>query len=175
MRRAGRSGRGGRGRAKSKSNNKDSARSATPPPRSPTPPPPSNVNMSTAKKSDRRSAKLTDAQQDIMFEWLEQTPAIYDTNHEHHKLRVQLFGEQAVRMGSVDGTTLQLWFKSCRTVISKCKTRKSGTNWSPDTHGTPNEKRLWTKMSWLVPFIRPPRRHNLKSVIMKSNCRQCSI
>ena len=83
--------------------------------------------MSTAKKSDRRSAKLTDAQQDIMFEWLEQTPAIYDTNHEHHKLRVQLFGEQAVRMGSVDGTTLQLWFKSCRTVISKCKTRKSGT------------------------------------------------
>ena len=151
MRRAGRSGRGGRGRAKSKSNNKDSARSATPPPRSPTPPPPSNVNMSTAKKSDRRSAKLTDAQQDIMF------------------------GEQAVRMGSVDGTTLQLWFKSCRTVISKCKTRKSGTNWSPDTHGTPNEKRLWTKMSWLVPFIRPPRRHNLKSVSMKSNCRQCSI
>ena len=33
----------------------------------------------------------------------------------------------------------------------------------------PNEKRLWTTMSWLMPFIRTPRRHNLKSVSMKSN------
>ena len=175
MRRAGRSGRGGRGRAKGKSNNNDSARSATPPPRYLTPPPPSNVNMSTAMKSDRRSAKLTDAQQYIMLEWLEQTPAIYDTNHEDHKLRAQLFGEQAVVMGSLEGTSLQLWFKSCRTVISKCKTRKYGTNCSPLIHGTPNEKMLWANMPWLVPFIRPPRRHNLKSVSMKSNCRQCSI
>ena len=53
------------------------------------------------------------------------TPAIYDTNHDDYKRRIQLLGEQeqAVRMGDgLDGTTLQLWFKSCRTVISKFKT-----------------------------------------------------
>lgn len=102
-----------------------------------------------------------------MFEWLEQNPAVYDTNHEDYKKRIQLFGEQAVKMGEgIDGATLELLFKSCRTIISKCKTKtkKSGSNWNPAVHGTPNEKRLWGKMCWLVPFIRPPRRHNLKSV-----------
>ena len=90
------------------------ARCPTPPPRSPTPP--STVKKSTAKKPDRRSTKLTEVQQDIMFEWLEQTPAIYDTNHDDYKRRIQLFGEQTVRMGDgLDGTTLELWFKSCRT------------------------------------------------------------
>lgn len=146
----------------------DPSHSPIPPPRSPTARPPSKAKKFTANKPDRHSAKLTEAQQDTMFEWLEQTPAIYDTNHVDYKRRIQLFGEQAVAMGDgLDGATLELWFKSCRTVISKCKTRKSGTNWTPLTHGTPNEKRLWTKMSWLVPFIKPPRRHNLKSVSIK--------
>ena len=72
----------------------------------PTPPPPSKVKEPTAKKPDRCSAQLTEAQQDIMFEWLEQTPAIYDTIHVDYERRIQLFGEQAVRMGDgLDGTT----------------------------------------------------------------------
>ena len=134
-------------------------------PRSPTPSP--SETPKNKKKTERRHAKLTEAQQDTMFEWLEQTPAIYDTNHEDYKRRIQLFSEQAVKMGKgIDGETLELWFKSYRTIISKCKTKtmKSRSNWKPTVHGIPNEKRLWETMCWLVPFIRPPRRHSIKSV-----------
>ena len=75
--------------------------SPIPPPRSP------SKAKKTAKKAERRSAKLTGAQQDIMFEWLEQTPAIYDTNHVDYKKRIQLLGEQAIGEG-LDGATLEL-------------------------------------------------------------------
>ena len=44
-----------------------------------------------------RHVKLTDAQQDTVFEWIEQTPAIYDTNLEDYKRRIQLFGKLAVK------------------------------------------------------------------------------
>ena len=85
-----------------------------------------------------------------MFEWLEQTPAVYDTNHVDYKRRIQLFGVQEVTTGDgLDGATLVLWFKSCRTVISKCKTRKSGTNWTPSPM-VPLTRRGCGPRCWLV-------------------------
>ena len=37
--------------------------------------------MFTANELDRLCAKLTKAKQDTMFEWIEQTSAIYDINY----------------------------------------------------------------------------------------------
>ena len=132
-------------------------------PQMPAPAPVPSGKAST--KASRRTAALTDEQQDTMFEWLEQTPAIYDQTHPDHKRKSQLFGEQAQRMGEgLQGTTLELWFKSCRTMVSKLKKKKSGTNFIPEVNGTPNQKRLWMKMPWLIRHIQAPRRQTLQSV-----------
>ena len=48
-----------------------------PPPRSPTASPSSKAKKFTVNKPDRHGAKLTEAQQETVFKWLEQTPAIY--------------------------------------------------------------------------------------------------
>ena len=51
-----------------------------PPPCSPTLCPPSKANTLAANKPNRCSAKLTEAQQDTIFEWLEQSTTFVDTN-----------------------------------------------------------------------------------------------
>ena len=59
----------------------DPSHSPIPPPHSLTAHPPSKAKKFTANEPNRHCAKLTEAQQDHMFEWFEQTPAIYNTNH----------------------------------------------------------------------------------------------
>ena len=59
----------------------DPSHSPIPLPRSPAARPPKKAKKFIANKHDMCSAKLTEAQPDTMFEWLEQTSAIYDTSH----------------------------------------------------------------------------------------------
>ena len=56
----------------------DPSHSPIPTPRIPTARPPSKAKKFNANTPDRRSAKLTEAQQDPMFDSLEQTSSIYE-------------------------------------------------------------------------------------------------
>ena len=64
-------------------NQSDLSHCPIPHPRSPTARPSSKAKMFTTDEPDRHSTKLTEAQQDTTFEWLEQTSdsVIYNTNH----------------------------------------------------------------------------------------------
>lgn len=129
----------------------------------------------TKPKKERQRAELSDEQEDEMFEWLEQTPAIYNMRDRGFKTREALWEAQAGRMGPdmlgkvMTAQTLQLWFKSQRSTFTRLKKDegKSGrgvSKFDPARDGTVREKEIWQKLLFIKPYIHEATRHPLKSV-----------
>ncbi|KAM9322195.1 uncharacterized protein KZ484_020419 [Pholidichthys leucotaenia] len=115
------------------------------------------------KRKEKTSATLTEAEEDIMLEWLREHPEIYNKKLKDYKnmpKKVALWEEKAFEMGkTVD--YLQLWYRSMRTRMSRLLRTKSGQGSEELT-----ERDTWVmdNFSFLRVHIEAVHRRPMKSI-----------
>ena len=130
--------------------------------------------MDTSKRKKRKPkehSNLSNAQEEDMFEWLQENPVLYSrgmTGYKDVQARNKLWADKAAEMGKAVNLVKDIWYKSVRSRMGRLLKQRSGDPQFDVEACSDRDKYLMEKMAFMIPHIHEVRKRPLVSVSLYS-------